>query len=112
MAESNHRAKSGMGGSKKSKSKSGKKPHSMHIRRGKSGGFIVEHHHMPDEDGMTAPTEEHVVPDLQALQDHVAENMGDQGAAPQSPDPNAQAQSAAPAEAAPAAPAAAPAQGM
>ena len=89
----------------KSKSKGGKKPHSIHIRRGKSGGFISEHHFLPDEDGMTPPSEEHVQPDMASLQAHVADQMGDQGPAPApAPDPAAAAAAAAAPAPAPAAP--------
>lgn len=79
MAEkaSHSRAKSAMGGKK-----SGSKPHSIHVRRGKSGGFIAHHHHMPDDDGMTPPPEEHVIPDMDSLNAHMAQNMGDQPPAP------------------------------
>jgi hypothetical protein len=90
MAE-HTRSKAGMGGKKSSK-KSGKKPHSIHIRRGKSGGFIATHHHQADDGGQAPEPEDHVVPDLQSLQSHIAENMGDQGAAPPpSPDMSQQA---------------------
>lgn len=54
----------------------------MHIKRGKSGGFIVSHHHAPDETGAMQEPDDHVIPDMQALQSHVADNMGDQGPAP------------------------------
>ena len=87
MSETKHsssRAKATMG-SKKSGKKSGKKPHSMHIKRGKSGGFIVEHHHQADDGDMTPEPEDHVVPDLASLHDHIDQNMGDQEPAP-SPD--------------------------
>lgn len=93
MAEKSSRAKSAMGG-KKSSSKSGKKPHSMHVRRGHSGGFVVTHHHMPDESGIGMPDEEHVVPDMQSLHDHMDSSMGDQGPAPVAPPPEQQAQAA------------------
>jgi hypothetical protein len=109
---SNSRAHSVMGGThkSKSKSKSGKKPHSMHIRRGKSGGFIVQHHHEPDDAGMTPPPDDHVVPDMASLQSHIADNMGDQGAAPApAPPPDASMQPAPPASAGAPPPAAAPA---
>jgi hypothetical protein len=101
MAE--HRAKSGMGGSKKSKHKSGTKPHRIEIRHGKSGGHIVTHHFQPDENGMAQPSEEHVMPDQASLLDHIAQNTDNQAVAP-SPDASA-------AQAPPQA-AAAPAQGM
>lgn len=92
MAE-NTRSKAGMGGKKSSK-KSGKKPHSIHVKRGKSGGFIATHHHQA-EDGQAPEPEDHVIPDLQSLQSHMAENMGDQGAAP-APSPDMSQQQAGP----------------
>lgn len=103
MADEKHsRAKAGMGGSKKSSKKSGKKPHHMEIHRGKSGGFVVHHHFKPDAGEMPEEPEQHVVPDLGSLQSHIADNMGDQGPAP-APTPQATA-GPAPAPAAPAAP--------
>ena len=106
MAEHASRAKSMMGGKKSSGKKSGKKPHHIEIHRGKSGGFIVHHHFKADAGGMPEEPEQHVVPDVGALQDHVADTMGDQGPAP-SPSP-APAAAAGPGPAAPAGPAAAP----
>jgi hypothetical protein len=86
MAKESHsssRAKSALGGhGSKSKSKGGKKPHSIHIKRGHSGGFIVTHHHAPADDGSQQEPEDNVVPDLAALHDHVDQAMGDQGPAP------------------------------
>ncbi len=111
MAKDTHsRAHSVLGGSHKSKGKKGKKAHSMHIKRGKSGGFIVQHHGAPDENGMTPPLDDpHVVPDMSALQSHIADNMGDQGpVAPPSPD---MSQAGPGAGAPPAAPAAGPGAG-
>ena len=64
------RSKSTLGG-KKSKSS---KPHSIHVRRGHSGGFVATHH----SKGADSEPEEHVLPDLQSLQDHMSQNMGDQ----------------------------------
>lgn len=86
-----------MGGeSKKSEKKSGKKKpvHKMDIRRASSGGYIVTHHSKPDPESMmnSQEPEEHAVPDVAQLQQHVAENMGDQP----------EAEQAAPAPAAPA----------
>ena len=97
------RAHSVLGGKSKSASK-GKHPHSIHVRRGKSGGFIVTHHHAPDEDGTTPEPEDHVVPDLDSLQSHMAENMGDQGPAPAPTPPPPDAGAAAPPTGAPAGP--------
>ena len=94
------RVGSAMGGKKKSKSKSkpkskakkgGKPVHEMHIRHAKSGGFIVKHHFKPQPTqqggggGMPQEPEEHAVPDMDALQQHVGDNMQPQaqGAQPQ-----------------------------
>jgi hypothetical protein len=78
MAEKSHtgsRAKSALSGKGKSKSKSsGKKPHRLTIRHGKSGGHVVTHHFEPDESGMAQPDEEHVLPDQQSMLQHVADN--------------------------------------
>lgn len=95
MAEksSHSRTKSAMGGSHKTG-----KPHSIHVRRGKSGGFIAHHHHAPDADGMSAPPEEHVIPDMDSLNQHMTQNLGDQPPAPPpSPPPAAPAGVAPPA---------------
>lgn len=83
------RATSHMGGKKSGKAKSGKKPHSIHVRRAHSGGFVATHHHKMADDGSMPEDEEHVIPDMQALQQHMQDNMGDQGAAPQGPPPDA-----------------------
>lgn len=85
MAEkaSHSRTKSAMGG------KSSGKAHSIHVRRGKSGGFIAHHHHAPDADGMTPPPDEHVIPDIGALQAHMQDQMGDQPPAPAPQPPQA-----------------------
>lgn len=75
-------AKSAMVGKKSSKKRKVKE---MHIRAGKSGGFIVRHdlHPKSKKDEMDAMmsgagadqnTEEHVVPDMPALQQHMADN--------------------------------------
>jgi hypothetical protein len=76
-----------MGGEKKKgKSKSGKKSvHRMNIRRAANGGFIVEHHMKPDpKDPMSgSDMEEHQVGDVDQLQQHVADHMGDQPEAEQ-----------------------------
>lgn len=119
--EKTSRAHSAMsGGSKKSskKSKTKKHPKEMHIRRGKSGGFIAKHIHDtdPDAPGMAPePDEEHVLPNLDALHSHIDANMGDQAAAPQAepaPDPSAApAPAGGPTQGAPA-PAPGPQQGM
>lgn len=99
------RSKAGMGGSKPKSKSSSKKPHEIHVKRAHGGGFIAKHHHKskPGEDQQEP--EEHVVPDMDALQQHLQDNLGDQPAAgmpPQgAPAPAPQAQAAAPAPAAP-----------
>jgi len=102
MAKEHSRAKSALSGGHKSKS--GGKPHSIHVRRGHSGGFVATHHHKPDADGQMQEPEEHVIPDMQSLNQHMSDSMGDQPPAPAAPDPAA-AQAAAPPPAAGGAPA-------
>ena len=117
--EKTSRAHSAMsGGSKKSskKSKTKKHPKEMHIRRGKSGGFIAKHIHDtdPDAPGMAPePDEEHVLTNLDALHSHIDANMGDQAPVPQAaPSPDmSQAGPAAAAGPGPGAPAPSPAPG-
>ena|ERR1700726_4880207 len=97
MKESSKGKSALSGGSKKSKH-----PHEMHVRRGHSGGFIVKHHHAPDDQGMVPESEEHVVPDMDALQSHMQEGMGDQppvGGMPAAPAAAGPAAGAAPAPA-------------
>lgn len=74
-----------LGGEKKSKSKkkksksggSSKKLRAMHIRKARSGGFIAQHEHEPSDDGAPTPSDEHVVPDLKALQEHIGDHFQD-----------------------------------
>lgn len=83
------RAHSVLGGKSKSK---GRHPHSIHVRRGKSGGYIAEHHFKAESpDQPTPESEEHVLPDLDALQDHMADNMGDQPDQEAAPAPSPEA---------------------
>lgn len=92
--ETSSRAKNGMGGAKRSSKKSGKKPHSIHVHRGKSGGFLAEHHFDNSGKGPDEPPdlpETHVIPDQASLADHMASQMGDQPPAPQAPPEQAQA---------------------
>ena len=89
-SSSSSRAHAVLGGSHKSKSKSGKKPHHISIRHGKSGGHIVTHHFEPDETGASTPDEEHIMPDKAALMDHLDQNIPD-NPAPQAPPPDASA---------------------
>jgi len=104
MADKSHagsRAKSVLGGKGKSKSKGGKHPHELHIRRGSKGGFIVRHSHKPDADtGITPEDEEHPISDIDSLHDHVDQAMGDQ---PPMPAPAPAPAGPAPAPAGPAA---------
>jgi hypothetical protein len=81
MAGTSHsRAKSALGGHGHSG-----KPHSIHVKRAHSGGFIATHHHKPVAGEMTPEPEEHVIPDAEALQAHMQDQMGDQPPAPQPP---------------------------
>jgi len=79
------RAKSAMGG--KSSKRSGRKVREMHIRPGKSGGYLVKHdlESPSKEDMMNAMMggdqsnqEEHSVPDLAGMQQHLAQHMPEQ----------------------------------
>ncbi len=79
-----HRASDTLGGASKHsehKKHKKKKVRSIHIRPGASGGFIAKHEmepEGPDESGVTAPPEpnEHVIPDMEALKQHLQEHMG------------------------------------
>lgn len=81
------RSKSVLGGGKSHKSSGHKKPHSVHVKHGASGGYIATHHHKqkPGEDPIES--EDHVLPDQEAMLEHMAQNMpqdqGDAGGAPQ-----------------------------
>lgn len=60
-----------------------KEVHEIRTRKGKSGGYIHEHHHTdPDAN----PMEEHTSPDQAGMLQHMMTNMGDGGG-----DPNAAA---------------------
>lgn len=86
------RVSSAMGGKKKSKSKSkhkkgGKHVHEMNIRHAASGGYIAKHHFKPQAgSGMPEEPEEHAIPDMNALTQHVQDNMQPQ-AQPQQQQP-------------------------
>lgn len=79
------RAKSAMSGKKSSKKRTGRKVREMHIKPGKSGGYLVRHDLEPQskDDMMNAMqggdsnTEDHSVPDLPSMQAHIAEHMPD-----------------------------------
>ena len=77
------RATAGMGGGKKSgksgKSGSkGKHPHSIHVRRGASGGFIAEHHFKSKQGEQAPDPEEHVLANQDQMLQHMSENMPDE----------------------------------
>jgi hypothetical protein len=97
------RSTAGMGGSKKSSSKSESKKsskkhvHKMEIRRGASGGYIATHHSKPKPGEMADEPEEHVLPDMNQLQQHLSENMGDQPDQQAQPAPQGGAPAAGPA---------------
>lgn len=92
------RSKSVMGGGKKKSKSSGKHPHSIHVRRGASGGFIATHHQKSKPGEMEQEPEDHVLQDMPQLQQHMADHMSDQ---PEAPEPPPQAAAPAP-QAAPA----------
>src|SRR5277367_3140431 len=83
----NSRAKSVMGG-KKSGKRTGRKVREMHVKPGKSGGYVVKHDLEPQskEDMMNAmmsggdqsSQEEHSVPNLEAMQAHIAQHLPEQ----------------------------------
>lgn len=75
MAEKSTRVKSTMGGkSKPKRKKKSKGMHHMKIRHAAAGGYIAEHHQTPEEpEGQ--PTEEHAIPDISALHDHIDEHL-------------------------------------
>ena len=87
-SHSNSRSKAALGGKK---SKSGKHPtHEMHIKRGKSGGFIV--HHLSEGGGPDEPPEidgPHVMNSLQDVHSGIDQQMGDQPPAQASAPPEA-----------------------
>jgi hypothetical protein len=59
-------------GAEKEKPKSKKEVKSVHVRKAKKGGYIAENHHVsPDH-----PMEEHALPDMAALQEHMQESLG------------------------------------
>ena len=108
--EKESRAKHGMGGGKKSSSKSGgKHPHETHIRHFKKGGHLVTHH-FKNEDGSMEPGEPDVMADKAALMAHLASSVPDNGPAQAGPPPDAAA-AAAPPAAPPAGPPSAPPPG-
>jgi hypothetical protein len=82
----NDRAASAMGGKQKPKPKSkskskpkskkgGKHVHEMGIRHAANGGYIVKHSFKPSPGGAPQEPEENQVPDMDALTQHVQDNM-------------------------------------
>jgi hypothetical protein len=67
---------------KPAKKKGGKKTKGMHVRKADSGGYVVKH----DAPEGEAVGEEHVMPDMAALQSHISERLegeeAPQGASP------------------------------
>lgn len=76
------RGESAMGGKKKAHKKSaGKKPHELHIRKSVNGGYIAKHLHKATAGAEPPEPEEHTIPDIAALQQHVGEHMAPEEAA-------------------------------
>ena len=81
--EKKSRAKSVMSSSKPKKAKTKKsakkthKPvHKLHIRHAANGGYISESEFPPQAEGaQPTPNEEHALPDMAALQQHVSDHM-------------------------------------
>ena len=49
----------------------------IHARRATSGGYIARHDMMPDEaTGKEPPEQEHVLPDIEALKQHMQDHLG------------------------------------
>lgn len=57
----------------------GKPSKELHVRHAENGGYITKRHHM-NEDGSPAPGhgKESIHPDMEALQAHMAQEMGPQ----------------------------------
>ena len=83
------RAKSVLGGKKKKKSGKVKE---MHIRKAANGGFIARHDYHPSEpdqagQSVTPPSDEHAIPGMDELQQHVSSNMSGPLQQPTQPTP-------------------------
>lgn len=80
------------GGHRRGKGKPSKE---LHVRHAENGGYISKRHHM-NEDGSPAPGhgKESIHPDMEALQAHMAQEMGPAQGAPQEGAPEAEEQSA------------------
>ena len=55
----------------------GRRVHAVHVRRAASGGYIVRHESDGGGTGKDAYPEEHVMPDMAALQQHMQGALGD-----------------------------------
>lgn len=60
---------------KKKSDKKGKKAHRIHIRKAANGGFIAENHYKAEAGGQMPEMEEHSIPDLDQLHQHIDEHM-------------------------------------
>lgn len=112
--EKKSKVSSVLGGSKPTKKSGGKKSGGKHkvkrmtIHHAKNGGYIISHdmENEPDEPGESSDPEEHIAPDMNSLQGHVAEHMAQPEAGPEpSPSPAGAPPAPPAAPAAPAAPA-------
>src|SRR5271170_1775267 len=63
------------GGKKKGEGK--RHVREMHLRRAANGGYIARHDMEPGEDGEMPQSEDHILPDMAAVHDHMDEHMGD-----------------------------------
>lgn len=96
MADTKKRGESVMSGSKPKpktkKKKAGKKPvHEMNIRHAANGGFIAKHSFKPSPEDAAPQDEEHAIPDMDALHQHMDDHMSmpPPAAPPVSPSPGA-----------------------
>lgn len=83
--EKKSKAAKELGGEHKEKPKHKHKVKEMHVRKADSGGYISRHEMekpmSPEEGGPGGPTppeETHVLPDMKALQDHMAQHLPEQ----------------------------------
>lgn len=85
-----HLAEHILSGKAKAEHKGGKHPkkvHKMHITKAHSGGYHVVHEHSSPH-----PPEEHVIPNTDALHDHIEEHYGEPNPGEEAAEPVAQAQ--------------------
>lgn len=63
---------------KKKKKKSTARPHRVELTHAASGGYIARHHFKPEGPTGVAPEmEEHAIPDIEGLHNHIDEHMGE-----------------------------------